>query len=60
MPYANLFLGKVVNIRASYEQPLNFGKFNAYTAQRLELALILSYKKNTNPGTEFYRKVNFW
>ncbi|HRN92716.1 MAG TPA: hypothetical protein PLE75_10135 [Ferruginibacter sp.] len=60
MPYANLYLGKVVNLRASYEQPLNFGKYNAYTAQRLELALILSYKKNTNPGTEFYRKVNFW
>lgn len=60
MPYANLYLGKVVNLRASYEQPLNFGKFDAYTARRLEVALLLSYRKNTNPGTEFYRKVNFW
>lgn len=60
MPYANLYLGKVVNLRASYEQPLNFGKFDAYTAQRLEVALLLTYKRNSMPGTEFYRKVNFW
>lgn len=60
MPYLNLYLGKVVNVRASYEQPLNFGKFNAYTAKRAEIALLLSYKRNTNPGTEFYSKVNFW
>lgn len=60
MPYANLYLGKVVNLRASYEHPLNFGKYKAYTAKRLEVALLLSYKRNTNPGSEFYRKVNFW
>lgn len=60
MPYANLYLGNVVNLRGSYEHPLNFGKFDAYTAKRFELALILSYKRNTNPGQEFYRKVNFW
>jgi len=60
MPYMNLYLGKVVNLRASYEQPLNFGKYNAYTAKRAEVALLLYHKRNTNPGTEFYRKVNFW
>ena len=60
MPYANLYLGKVVNLRASYEAPLNVNKFTAYTAKRAELAMILTYKKNTNPGTELYKKVNFW
>lgn len=60
MPYINLYLGKVVNLRGSYETPLNLNKFTAYTAKRAEIAMILTYRKNTNPGTELYRKVNFW
>ncbi|RYG53363.1 MAG: type IX secretion system membrane protein PorP/SprF [Chitinophagaceae bacterium] len=60
MPYLNMYLGKAVNLRASYEHPLNFKKYTAYTAKRAEVAMIFSFKRNTNPGTEFYRKVNFW
>lgn len=60
MPYLNFYLGKSVNLRATYEQPLNFKKYTAYTAKRAEIAMIFSVKRNTNPGTEFYRKVNFW
>lgn len=60
MPYLNMYLGKAVNLRATYEHPLNFKKYTAYTAKRAEVAMIFSFKRNTNPGTEFYRKVNFW
>ncbi len=60
MPYLNLYLGKAVNLRATYEHPLNFKKYTAYTAKRAEIGMLFSFKRNTNPGTEFYRKVNFW
>ena len=60
MPYLNLNMGKVINLRYSYEFPFNSAKFTAYTAKRHEVALILSYKRNTAPGTRFYKKTNFW
>ncbi|MEO6638054.1 MAG: type IX secretion system membrane protein PorP/SprF [Ginsengibacter sp.] len=60
MPFLNINLGKVANIRYSYEFPLNTAKYSAYTAKRHEAALILYYKRNTSPGTRFYNKTNFW
>ena len=60
MPYLNINIGKVANLRYSYELPINSNKFRAYTAKRSEIALILSYKRYSNPGTRFYKKMNFW
>ncbi len=60
MPYLNVNLGKMANLRYSYELPINSSKFKAYSAQRNEVALILTYKRYTSPGTKFYKKVNFW
>ena len=60
MPCLNLNLGKMANVRYSYELPINSKKFNAYNAQRNEIALILTHKRYTSPGTKFYKKVNFW
>ena len=60
MPLLNINLGKVVNIRYSYEFPLNSSKYTAYTAKRNEVALLLYYKRNTAPGVRFYKKTNFW
>ncbi|MBS1741827.1 MAG: type IX secretion system membrane protein PorP/SprF [Bacteroidetes bacterium] len=60
MPYLNINLGKMVNIRYSYEFPLNSSKYTAYTAKRHEAALVLYYGRNTAPGVRFYRKTNFW
>ena len=60
MPYLNINMDKFVNLRYSYEFPLNSKKYNAYSAKRSELALILSLERNTKPGTKFYKKINFW
>jgi hypothetical protein len=60
MPYVNINLGKMVNVRYSYEFPLNSSKFTAYTAKRHEAALIFYYQRNTAPGVRFYKKTNFW
>lgn len=60
MPYLNMNIGKVANLRYTYEHPFNSSKYSAYTAKRHEVALILSYKRYTTPGTKFYKKVNFW
>jgi len=60
MPYLNLNIGKIANLRYSYELPLNSKKFTAYTAKRSEIALIYTYKRYTSPGTRFYKKMNFW
>jgi hypothetical protein len=60
MPYLNVNFGKYANLRYSYEHPLNPKKFNAYSAKRHEIGVILSYKRHTAPGTKFYRKTNFW
>jgi len=60
MPYVNVTLGKYATIRGSYEQPINSVKYNAYNAKRGEVALILNYGRETNPGTRFYRKTQFW
>lgn len=60
MPYLNVNLGKMANLRYSYELPFNSKKFTAYTAKRNEVALILTYKRYTGPGTRFYKKLNFW
>ena len=60
MPCLNVNFGKIANLRYSYETPINSNKFKAYTAKRSEVALILTYKRYTNPGTRFYKKTNFW
>ncbi len=60
MPYINLSLGRIVNLRYTYEFPINSKRFNAYTAKRNEVALILTYKKNTATGTRFYKKFHYW
>lgn len=60
MPYLNFNLGKYVNLRYSYEFPLNSSKYTAYTAKRHEAALVLYYGRNTAPGVRFYKKTNFW
>ncbi len=60
MPLLNINLGKVANLRYTYEHPINSKKHNAYTATRHEVALILTYKRYTGPGVKFYKKVNFW
>lgn len=60
MPLLNLNLGKVANLKYTYEHPINSSKYSAYTAKRHEVALILTYKRYTSPGTKFYKKVNFW
>jgi type IX secretion system PorP/SprF family membrane protein len=60
MPLVSLNVGKVANLRYTYEHPINSKKHDAYTAKRHEVALILTYKRYTTPGTKFYKKVNFW
>lgn len=60
MPYLNANLGRVATVRLSHELPLNSDKFNAYSAKRTEIALLLSYKRYTSPGVRFYKKSNFW
>ena len=60
MPYFNINITKKANLRYSYELPINSKKFTAYTAKRSEVALILTYMRYTNPGTRFYKKLNFW
>lgn len=60
MPYVNLSLGLIANLRCSYEFPINPERFPAYNAKRTEVALILTHKKNTPTGTRFYKKFNYW
>jgi len=60
MPCLNINLGKFANVRYSYEMPINSSKFKAYSAKRNEIALILTHKRYTSPGTRFYKKINFW
>lgn len=60
MPLLNINLGRFANVRYTYEQPINTKKFNAYNAKRSEISLILTHKRQTTPGTRFYRKSNFW
>jgi hypothetical protein len=60
MPYLNINLGYIANLRYSYEHPFNSKKFNAYSAKRNEVALILTMGRYTSPGTNFYKKANFW
>ncbi len=60
MPYLNLNIGKYVDLRYSYEMPINSRNFKAYSAKRNEIGLVLSYGRNTSKGTNFYKKLNFW
>jgi hypothetical protein len=60
MPFVNLNLGKYATIRGTYEQPINSKKYNAYSAQRAEVSLILNYGRETAPGTRFYKKTQPW
>jgi len=60
MPYLNLNIGKYIDLRYSYEMPINSRNFRAYSAKRNEIGLVLSYGRNTSRGTNFYKKVNFW
>ena len=59
MPYLNLNVGKYVDLRYSYEMPLNSNRFRAYSAKRNEIGLVLSYGRNTSRATNFYKKINF-
>ena len=60
MPYINLGLGKCVNLRFSYEFPINSKKYSAYTANRTELGLFYSFRKRTPTGIRMYDKLNYW
>jgi hypothetical protein len=60
MPYLNLTCGRIINIRYSYEHPINSIRFPAYSAKRNEVSLIVTAGRQTNPGTRFYKKLNFW
>jgi hypothetical protein len=60
MPFININVGRVLNLRYSYEMKLNSDKFQAYTANRSEVVMMLTYKRYTPPGTRFSRKVNYW
>jgi hypothetical protein len=60
MPYVNVSIGNNVNVRGSYELPINSRKFPAYSADRGELALITSLGRQSKPATRFYQKLNFW
>jgi hypothetical protein len=60
MPYLNLNFGRFVNVRYSYELPINSIKFPAYSAKRNEVSLIITAGRQTAPGTRFYKKLNFW
>jgi hypothetical protein len=60
MPCFNLNIGKYVDLRYSYEMPINSKIYRAYSAQRNEIGLVLSYGRNTTRGTNFYKKINFW
>ena len=60
MPYLNLTCGRSINIRYSYEHPINSIKFPAYSAKRNEVSLIITAGRQTNPGARFYKKLNFW
>lgn len=60
MPYLNLTCGRNINIRYSYEHPINSIRFPAYSAKRNEVSLIVTAGRQTNPGTKFYKKLNFW
>lgn len=60
MPFVNLSLGRVVNLRYSYEFPVNAAEYTANNAKRSEVVLLLTYKRYTPPGLRFSRKVNYW
>ena len=60
MPYVNLSLGLALNLRCSYEFPINPERFPAYSAKRTEVALLFNYKKQSPTGTRFYKKFNYW
>ncbi len=60
MPYLNLTCGRYINLRYSYEHPINSIKFPAYSAKRNEVSLIITAGRQTKPGTKFYKKLNFW
>jgi hypothetical protein len=60
MPYLNLTCGTGINVRYSYEHPINSIKFQAYSAKRSEVSLIITAGRQTKPGSRFYKKLNFW
>jgi hypothetical protein len=60
MPYVNVGFGNNVNLRCSYEHPINSIRFPAYSAKRTEVALIVTPGRQTKPAAKFYQKLNFW
>lgn len=58
-PYVNINLSKYANIRYSYEYPLNTS-VAILVPYRHEVAAIFTLKRNTSPGTKFYKKLNYW
>jgi hypothetical protein len=60
MPVLRINLTNYIDFRYSYEFPINSKKFPAYSAKRNEIGLILSYKRNSSVGSNFYKKINYW
>lgn len=60
MPFVNINLGRVANLRYSYEFPFNSRRFPGVNSKRSEIVLLLTYKRYTPPGIRFSRKVNYW
>jgi hypothetical protein len=60
MPYLNIGLSRLANIRYTYEQPINSSKFKAYNAKRNEISLIITAGRQTKMASRFYKKLNFW
>ncbi len=60
MPYLNINIANWGNIRYTHEQPFNSKKYRAYNAIRDEISIIYSIGRNTEPGTRFYKKMQYW
>lgn len=60
MPYLNIGLSRLANIRYTYEFPINSSKFTAYNAKRNEISLIVTAGRQTKMASRFYKKLNFW
>ena len=60
MPYININFSNWGNLRYTHEQPFNSKQFRAYNALRDEFTFIYTFGRNTEPGTRFYKKVQYW
>ncbi len=60
IPYISINATQYANIRYTYEYPLNQGSVVKFVPYRHEVAAIFTLKRNTAPGTKFYKKLNYW